>query len=269
MGLENSLSQKYALHAYHLTNTLKLKEVNKLFTGLATAESSTKLIFKKDSDKYFFVYRFGSIVFFNMERTDRESILEKLQAMIGQTPEMVTSDEFTIDIQPDGKTNVGFENATLKKLSLEAIDILTLVMAQSTALEFFELKMDDLLKKTDDFGLTLRQKGRLVKRASEIKKFIGYCITVKQDLVSTLYILDKPDETWNNQELDNLYHDAKEMFELTDRYKTLDYKLRMAQENLELISELLQYRNANSLEWAIIILIAVEIILFLFQLFVL
>ena len=88
--------------------------------------------------------------------------------------------------------------------------------------------------------------------------------TTKQDLVASLYLLDKPDETWDDQMLDTLYREAVEMFELKDRYKTVDYKLRMTQENLELIAELLQYRNANLLEWAIILLIAVEIVLFLF-----
>ena len=57
------------------------------------------------------------------------------------------------------------------------------------------------------------------------------------------------------------------MFELRERYKTLDYKLRMIQENLELISDLLQNRNANSLEIAIIVLIAVEIVLYVMQIF--
>ena len=68
-------------------------------------------------------------------------------------------------------------------------------------------------------------------------------------------------------DLDALYREARDMFELRDRYKTLDYKLRMIQENLELISELLQHRNANSLELAIIILIAVEIVLFVLEIF--
>jgi len=55
------------------------------------------------------------------------------------------------------------------------------------------------------------------------------------------------------------------MFEIKDRYKTLDYKLRMIQENLELIANLLQYRHANYLEWAIIILIAIEIFFSIYE----
>ena len=79
--------------------------------------------------------------------------------------------------------------------------------------------------------------------------------------MATLYLLDKPDETWNDQFLDSLYREAADMFEIRERYKTLDYKLRMIQENLELIADLLQYRNATYLEWTIIILIAAEIVL--------
>lgn len=263
------LAQRYAFHAYHLTETLKLKDIDRLFDMPAKSQSSTKLVYQDGDDRYFFIYRFGSVIFFNVEPTRQTSIIERIRMLIGHKPEMLTSEEFGVEVRPDEKISVGFERATLDRMTLERVDLLALVLAQSTALEYFEIKADDLLRKTGDIGQILRQKGRLARSAKEIKRFIGHCITTKQELVSSLYLLDKPDETWNDQLLDGLYRDAVEMFEIKDRYKTLDYKLRMTQESLELISELLQYRNANFLEWAIILLIAVEIVLFILQMFVL
>jgi len=77
--------------------------------------------------------------------------------------------------------------------------------------------------------------------------------------------LDKPDETWEDQVLDNLHREASEMFELRDRYKTLDKKLRMIEGHMVIISNLLAHRKAAFLEWTIIILIAVEVVLFVFD----
>jgi len=269
MEKQLDISPRYLFHAYHLTETLKLKEIDRFLGGGAKAQSSTRLIYHDGEEHYFFIYRFGSIIFFNVEPQRQSTIIEKIKMLIGSKPEVLTSEEFAVEVKPDEKTNVGFERAVLDKLTIERIDLLALILAQSTALEYFEIKIDDLLRKTGDIGQALRQRGRLALRTTAIKKFIGYCITTKQELVTSLYLLDKPDETWNDQFLDSLYRDASDMFELKDRYKTLDYKLRMIQESLELISELLQYRNANYLEWTIIILIAVEIVLFVFQLFVL
>lgn len=260
---------RYLFHAYHLTDTLRLKDINRLFGGTAKTQSATKLVYQEDAESYFFIFRFGSVIFFNIDPTRQTAIIERIKMLIGQKPDMLTSDEFAVEVKANEKCSVGFERATLDKLNIERIELLALILAQSTALEYFENRVEDLIRRTADIGQILQQRGRLVRSSRELKKFIGYCITTKRDIVSSLYILDKPDETWNDQLLDSLYREAAEMFELKDRYKTLDYKLKMTQENLGLISELLQYRNANFLEWAIIILIAFEIVLFVFQLFVL
>lgn len=265
---DREIAQRFFFHAYHLAETLKLKDIDRLFGRAALTQSSAKLVYREDGDSYFFIYRFGSIIFFNVDPKRQTAIVERIRMLTGQKPEMLTSEEFAVEIRPEDKCTVGFERAVLDRLTIERIDLMALILAQSTALEYFEIKVDDLLRRTGDIGQTLRQKGRLTHSGGDIKRFIGHCITTKQDLVATLYLLDKPDETWDDQLLDNLYRDSADMFELKERYKTLDYKLRMIQENLELISELLQYRNANTLEWAIIILIAVEVVLFVFQLFV-
>lgn len=262
-------TRRYLFHAYHLTETLKLKDIDRLFDISARIQSATRLVYQEGEESFFFIYRFGSVIFFNVEPTRQTAIIERIKMLIGQKPEMLTSEEFAVEIKPGEKAQVGFERATLDRLSIERTELLAFILAQSTALEYFEIKVDDLLRKTGDIGHVLRQKGRLAHSAGDIKRFIGHCITTKQDLVASLYLLDKPDETWDDQFLDNLYRDAVDMFEIKDRYKTIDYKLRMTQESLELISELLQYRNANYLEWAIIILIAVEIVLFVLQIFVL
>lgn len=269
LKFKGSDEKHYTLQAYHLAEMLKLKDFGRLFGGNAIVQSSSKLVYRDGKDSYYFIFRFGSVIFFNIDPERQRAIIEKIRMLIGPKPEMLISEEFAVDVRQEEKCVVGFERVMLDRLELDRIDLIALILAQSTALEYFEAKVEELLKQTGDIGFSLKSKGRLLKRTTEIKRFIGQCITTKQQLVASLYLLDKPDATWDNQVLDALYRDSVDMFELRDRYKTLDYKLRMIQENLELIAELLQYRHANFLEWAIIFLIAVEIALFIFQLFVL
>ena len=261
--------KSYIFHAYHVYETFKLKELDKLFRSDAISKSSTRLVFQDDERSYFFIYRFGSIIFFNVEAKRRDAIIDKLRELLGHMSDVLISEDFTVELSDDDTISVGFEGACIDGLFMDRIELLALILAQSTALEYFENRVDDLLGKTADIGHSLQKRGRLQKRESEIKRFMGQCITTKQDLVASLYLLDKPDETWDDHVLDKLYRGAVEMFELHERYKTVDYKLKMIQENLELIAELLQYRHANFLEWAIILLIAVEIVLFVMQLFIL
>ncbi len=261
-------TESYVLHAYHLYETLKLKEIDRLFSGRAVRRSANRLVFQEGENGFFFIYRFGSVTFMNVGAEARESVINKLKSLIGERPDMLISEEFAVDVG-GSDIAVDFDRARIDSLSIDRVEILSLILAQSTALEYFEIKVDDMFGKTADIGHSLAKRGVLERSEKNIKKFMGQCISTKQVLVASLYLLDKPDEIWEDRLLDTLYRESVEMFELKDRYKTVDYKLRMIQENLELIAELLQYRHGNFLEWAIIILIAIEIVLFVFQLFIL
>ena len=50
------------------------------------------------------------------------------------------------------------------------------------------------------------------------------------------------------------------------RFKTLDMKLNLIQDNLKYFLEILQYRKSDTLEITIVLLIAIEIILSLYEL---
>ena len=54
--------------------------------------------------------------------------------------------------------------------------------------------------------------------------------------------------------------------EMEPRFKTLDMKLNLIQDNLKYFLEILQARKSDSLEWTIIILIGAEICLSLYEL---
>lgn len=260
-------TESYIIHACHVYEKLKLKAIDRLFDDKAIRRSANSLVYQVGDKSFFFIYRFGSVIFFNMSAEAREGVLNRLKSLIGEKPDIVISEEFAVEVG-GSEIEVDFDLATIDELSVETLDILSLVLAQSTALEYFEIAVDRMLGESSDIGHSLARRGRLERSEKNIKKFIGQCISTKQVLVASLYLLDKPDEIWNDEKLDKLYRESVDMFELRERYKTVDYKLRMIQENLELIADLLQYRHANFLEWAIIVLIAIEIVLFVFQLFV-
>ena len=67
---------------------------------------------------------------------------------------------------------------------------------------------------------------------------------------------------------DDLYQEATLMFELRDRFRILDYKLKTIQENLNILSNFVANRQHLLLEGTILALIVLEIILFGYQIFV-
>ncbi|MBT3180916.1 MAG: hypothetical protein HN337_00235 [Deltaproteobacteria bacterium] len=259
-----TMHERFSFKACNFADTLKLKGVERILDKDPVRHTSTKLIYEVGENSYIFIYRFGSVVFFNVNEADQKEILEKINSFLDLDRETQISEDYFAEIGEGERSRVGFHSVLFDKITVEKLDILALVLGQSTTLEYFENRVDGMLARVKEVGGDLQAKGRLARSSKNIKKFIGRCITTKERLVSSLYFLDKPDETWEDPVLDMLHREASEMFEIRDRYKTLDYKLRMIQENLELIADLLQHRYSNMLEWTIIILIAVEIVLFFF-----
>lgn len=259
--------KRYSFQAYHFNETLRLKQIDDIIDIPSLSRSATTLIYREDDNSFVYIYRYGSLVFFNVEPERQRLVLEKVKLLIGDKDPVIISDEYGLIIEEGlDKIVVDFGHVVMSELSREKIDILALILSQSTALEHFEKVVDDLLEKSGSIMKELERKGRMTGREYKINKFIGFCMTTKQDLLSSLYLLDKPDETWDNSILESLYREASDMFELKERYKTVDHKLKMIQENLSLLADLIKARRATLLELSIVILILVEVLLFIYEL---
>src|SRR3989344_7404391 len=240
----------YRFNAYHLAEALKLKEIAKLFDLKPLVLNPTRLVYELAENCYCILYNFGAVVFFNVDSEVQNSTLERLKnSLFLSNP--VTTDEFLLEEKRRAKNEVFFDNVVVDKLNRDKIELLSLVLAQSTALEFFENKVDELLN----------QVGVVSSKPSKIRSFISQAMLTKQNLIGTLYLLEKPEETWENKILDDLHQEATMMFELKERLRALDYKLKTIQENLELLSNFTTNRQMLILEAAIVGLFILDLIL--------
>lgn len=80
-------------------------------------------------------------------------------------------------------------------------------------------------------------------------------------------VLDKPDITWDNPEADRLYTTMAGLFELSQRYLEIKHKSETLLDMTSVFTDLSHARRAARLEWIIIILIAIEIVIYLVQLY--
>jgi uncharacterized Rmd1/YagE family protein len=250
--------------AYHLTEGLKLTSVLNLFPDKPFRASGTELVYRFGKDQFLIIYNFGSMVCFNLDAHREDQALTVLRQFVAPRDEIVTSEEFVLEIGP--RLNVEFRRVILDKPTFEKIQIISLVLAQSTALEYFENLANQALQQSGTISEVLEKQGKIGKKDSELVRFIGVCLNVKQKVISSTYLLDSPEPTWENQVLEQLYVQMADMFELRERYRTLEYKLKIVQETVEIIAELSRSRSVWYLEMTIVVLIAIEVILFIYQL---
>ena len=86
------------------------------------------------------------------------------------------------------------------------------------------------------------------------------------EIISKLGVHERYDIAWKYVQYGRIWEFLRAELEMEPRFKTLDMKLNLIQDNLKYFLEILQARKSDSLEWTIIILIAVEIVLSLYEL---
>jgi uncharacterized Rmd1/YagE family protein len=140
-----------------------------------------------------------------------------------------------------------------------------LYISQSVTLDYYAELTTKLLEDTNQHTQLLERKGELSITGTNLKKYIGKTLLLKNLIAQNLYIFDSPEETWDNERLDKLHIELKRHLDLQDRARSVSEELSIVKENLELFKDILQYRNSVYLEWVVIILIAVEVVSFLVE----
>jgi required for meiotic nuclear division protein 1 len=261
--------QIYRIKAIHIVERLKLKDLRERFTQPPLEFSNYEMIIKYSSDSYLFVYNYGSVVFFNVPEDLQEKELSSIQEYRVPSDQGRATDVFLLEVQENlpgtpslaGSNKVFFDRVVIPTLSYEIVKIVCMLLAESTALEYYEILIENLLLKTNTFSKTLRRQGRMLESTEELIKFIGLCMDTKQEIISNLYIVDSPDETWESVELDKVHQELKTMMEIDTRYRALEYKIKIIQESVDVIVDLSKSKRETLLEMIIILLITFEIII--------
>jgi uncharacterized Rmd1/YagE family protein len=86
-------------------------------------------------------------------------------------------------------------------------------------------------------------------------------------MVGRVEVTEKPEITWDDPKLDRLYERLSIEYELRERDRALSRKLELISHTAQTYLNLLQHRQSLRVEWYIVLLIVVEIVLFIYDLF--
>ncbi|MGE4232958.1 MAG: RMD1 family protein [Bacteriovoracia bacterium] len=263
-----STAKHYPIRAYHIAERLRLRDVrDKLGYSPKEFSNYEMVIQLTGDDSYLAIYNFGSIVFFNVPDADFEKEMARLSEFRTPSDTMRTSDNFLIEISENGQNKAHFDRLEVRALSYDSVKIAAVLLAQSTALEYYEILIENLLEKTSQFSRILQRKGKYLEENQDLIQFIGMCLNTRQDVIANLYIVDSPDEVWENNDLERLFTDLKAILDIDARYRALDHKIEIIQDSIEVMIDLSKSRREVKLELTIIALIAFEIIIFIISIF--
>jgi uncharacterized Rmd1/YagE family protein len=140
-------------------------------------------------------------------------------------------------------------------------------MARSVLLADYETRINQSFDTVEPLTLKLSRSWG-PRMSSRLLQTIGTALATEHDMVGRAVVTEKPDLLWEHSELEGFYLMLENDFELRERDAALVRKINLVRGTAQISLELLHSRRSLRVEWYIVILILVEILLTLFDLFV-
>lgn len=216
------------------------------------------------------VLRYGAVVMFNMQPMEQATFLEGLKTMVSGHLEEPEAEETEIKVTASGTERVDTEGAIhLRHITLEHLELVAEILGKSVVLGFYERQVAGVFDRVEPLAAGLGAAGRGHAQMRQLLRQIGDVLLMQHRMVGRVEVDEKPDLLWDTPELERLYARLADEYELTDRARALERKLAVISQTASTSLELINNRRSLRVEWYIVILIVVEILLTLLDLFVL
>ena len=257
-NLSPQMALTHQFNAIAFEENLSLRQLTATFPGARI--TAHELYRPVEPAGGIYVYPFGAIVACDVSPEGREAELARLRAAQPKLTAQVVREDYSV-VEEAGAP-IGIFDGTLRvdRLTNAREGVVALIVAQSAAMEYYERIVDQLFARTGSLVEQLEHRGSVPFRTRPLNRFIGEAILARNEVLSVLHLLDKPDATWEDAAMDRIYDDLRAEFDLADRYAAMESKLRSIQEALELVLDVARDRRLLLLEVAVVVLILAELI---------
>ncbi len=222
---------------------------------------------QEGDDLQVYLYSFGALVFLNSS----DDLVGRFLDGIGRYADSLKArsqlpfrEEYRLEVASGREATVTNDAAVMTEYSQACQEIICLVLAQSVALERIEERTDAVLDEVE--GLIARlKKGKLELPDRDLAQLAATVLGFKYASIAQIMVLDKPDITWDNAAAERFYLTMAGLFELRPRYLEIKHKSETLLGVTDVFANLSHARRSARLEWIIIILIAFEIVMALWQ----
>jgi required for meiotic nuclear division protein 1 len=227
--------------------------------------SSNPLVLEPERGSWVYVERFGAVVFWNCTENVVQAFQKDLQALPHAGQRIGSAqDSLTVLVGAD-EDMVGFSAVWLRELTLDKLKIISLAMAQSVALDYFENSVSAAMARFQPVVRSLREEGKLRLTQNGVLALVGFAMEIRAVVLENLTLFDDPPESWESESLAHLDSALFDQFDLEERIGAINQKLAYLKDAGSSLMEVLTTRKSLRLEWIVIILIAIEIVFFVWK----
>lgn len=214
-----------------------------------------------------YLYYFGGVVFLNCGEGQIRRFFGEMARHaedFRDFPALKYQDQYELRVDDRADEAISNDYAVVARYDQAYADIICFVIAKSVALERIEERVETVLDEVESM-IALLDRGKLGISDRKLAKLASSILNFKYTSIAHVMVLDKPEITWDNPDADRLYLTLANLFELDQRYQEIKHKSETLLDITGVFTGLSHARRSARLEWTIIILIAIEIVIFLYE----
>lgn len=258
------IPERFAAVALQFANRLDLRRLS------AEAQLSATPTTYRVGDGIVVLFRYGAAVFFGVTADVRERFLTDVLAPVADQPlPRIEREEVQVRVAPERPEGVSGGVVQLASASIDRLQLVADVLAKSVLLASYETRIGLSFDLVEPIARTLAHTRITRAKGRDLLKTIGQSLLIEHAMIGRAEVGEKPELLWERGELEGLYRLLEDEFEIRERDAALSRKLGLLSRTAQTALELLHNRRSLRVEWYIVILIVAEIVLTLFELFVL
>ncbi|MDH5471311.1 MAG: RMD1 family protein [Gammaproteobacteria bacterium] len=206
------------------------------------------------------LFDYGVAIFWAVDENERLALLHRLHLNENKA-DSNQQEHFRFEIS-GRKTRISQDTIHLVDDNPLTRLAISHALAQSLKLVEYEWQAQCTIQNHSDLPEALATTGKIALSRREIAKIRGRLFSTKSDIILHYGLLDTPEFFWEYPEYEDTYNNVARYLEIHQRVDLLSKKLETIHELFDMLADEQKHQHSAFLEWIIIILIAIEIIMF-------
>jgi uncharacterized Rmd1/YagE family protein len=228
--------------------------------------SRTPLAYRAGKSGFVVVFRYGVVVFVNLDAAEADEVLAVLRGRIAGPHKVREEETAIVELMDDDQVPAGGP-VGVREMSIERLILVAYALSDSVVLAHDEREVSAVFDRIEPFARDLAERGRISVPRNTVLKLIGNAVLAQHRLSGRVAVGEDPDILWDRPDLGRLYSRLKDEYELAERVEGLGNKLEVIGQTARALTDLMDSQRGLRLELMIVLLIVFEIGITLSQLF--
>ncbi len=258
---------KIPLKAWYFRGIVELKKLRERVEKQHRCHGdSDSLLIEFSEQQKVCVSSFGAVVFWPFDEAVGRWVSQEIEQVVTDPGRVEEVEDRLVVHTEKGETQALFNEIWLAGVPTDPqVHLISQLLGQSVALEHLELEVTAALDQFEGVFKDMRCHGRVRLSTRQILKRIGFSMETRNEVLNNIALFDKPEVTWEVEDLEKLHRRLVDFFELKERQETLWRKLDFLGDHTTKLFTFLSTRKSLYVEWIIVVLIALEALFFVVQ----